>query len=275
MSGVRALPLLCKKSRTLPPDVLMLVRQFLCVQTNNCPRWISQLLWQKIDKLPQGRHSGFKVTFNLAKTIDFGTYRTQPVDLDESGPKLHKLQPYKYMPRFETSTSPVHVKVKLIFTELQGHWELSCTQDNNLARAYVDLWWMDSIPELLSTVRGYFDARCSIPSGWIEVPTTWRDWRAFMHRWLFGPPAFKQTTLDTWLGRSLTMPEQCCNCGQICKKTITPDAERLLGNPLCSKKCLKEWDLFTCSRCNEPLNSEHELCWHWECRHGIGMPERF
>ena len=274
MSGVRALPLLCKKSHTLPVDALMIVRQFLCVQTHNCPKWISQLLWQKIDGLPRNRQRGVKVSFNCAKTLEFGTYRKTMVDLDGAVPELHTLKPYKWLSQLIPSTSSVRVKVSLMFTNGKGRWQLQCWQDGNLERAYDTLQWMDDITELLSTIRGYYDARCSAPSGWLAVPTTWRDWRAFIHHWLFGPPAYQQTTLDVWLGRSLTIPKHCCNCQQICTETIIPDAERLLNNPLCSKKCLKQWDMFHCSRCNEPLNSDQELCWHWECRHGIGMPKR-
>ena len=95
--------------------------------------------------------------------------------------------------------SPVRVDVRLDFTDRRGRWQMRCMQGSTVLRAQGDLWWMNSITELLSEIRGRFHGRRSEPSGFAEVPTTWQEWRSFIRQWLFGPPAWKQTTLKSWL----------------------------------------------------------------------------
>ena len=101
MSGSRALPLLCRKTRALPPDVLRLVRECLRVPLGpRCPRWISDLLWIKLSTLPRGRNSLITVSFNTVQTIEFGAYRTDESDFGMNGPRPCHMPTHSGLPSY-------------------------------------------------------------------------------------------------------------------------------------------------------------------------------
>ena len=127
---------------------------------------------------------------------------------------------------------------------------MRCMQGSTLLRAQGDLSWTNSITELLSEIRGRIDGRRAEPCGFAEVPTTWQDWRSFIRHWLFGPRAWKQTTLKSWLRCPPAAPERCRDCG----KTSGP------GAAFCSAQCAAAHGVLFCSKCEEPLSAEQGLC---------------
>ena len=160
MSGSRALPLLCRKTRVLPPDVMRLVRECLRVPLGpRCPRWISDLLWAKLRALPRGRNCLITVSFRASESIEYGIYRQDEIDFGTIPPRPCHLPTRSGLPSSgrKADDSPVRVDVRLEFTDRRGRWLLRCMQGNNVLRAQVDLWWMNDITELLSEVRSRFD----------------------------------------------------------------------------------------------------------------------
>ena len=55
------------------------------------------------------------------------------------------------------------------------------------------------IGALVHMRRAFDRRRGHAPTGFVEMPTTLDQWRAFFKLWLFGPPPPKQAKLRKWL----------------------------------------------------------------------------
>ena len=203
MSGSRALPLLCRKTTALPTEVLRLVREYLRVPVGpRCPRWISVLLWAKLRTLPQGTHQLITVSFRTGESIEYSTNRHDKIDLGTKTCRPCHLPSSSGLPSSGSNAvdSPMQVDVWLDFTDRRCRWQMRCKKGSTLLRAQGDISRLNSFTALLSEIREYISGRRSEPCGFAEVPTTWHEWHSFIRHWLFGPPAWKQTTLNSWLG---------------------------------------------------------------------------
>ena len=274
-TGSRALPLLCKTTRFLPADVTRLVRECLRVHVGaRCPAWIDDLLWNQVRALPWGTYRRITVTFCVSRNIDYGIYRQ-----DETSWGRTSLRPC-HMPtrsglsssdEHETDDAPVRVEVLMVVDDHICRWLLRCLQGDTELRVCGNLCFMLSVTELLTEIRSRFDGRRAGPSGSMEVPSTWQEWRSFISLWLFGPPAPKQATLAKWL-RYRPASDTCELCHD-CGKTSAPGmthSVRKLGGAFCSAQCATAYTVLSCRRCKEPLSADQGLC--KACRRGLPRP---
>ena len=264
-TGSRALPLLCKTTRFLPADVTRLVRECLRVHVGTrCPAWIDDLLWQQLRDLKWGKYRRITVKFCASRNIDYAIYRQ-----DETSYGRTSLRPCHLPTRsglsssneHETDDKAVQVAVLLVVEDRVCQWTLKCLRGDTQLRVSWDRCLILSITEVLNEIRSRFDGRRSGPSGTMEVPSTWQEWRSFISLWLFGPPAPKQATLAKWLRcrPASDTRELCHECG----KTSAPGMKhsvRKLGGAFCSAQCATAYTVLSCRRCKEPLSAEQGLC---------------
>ena len=182
-TGSRALPLLCRKTRVLPRDATRLVRECLRMRLGeHCPAWIDELLWRHLPRLEDGRLGALVIV--ASRTVDPG------------------ICPKGKINETETDDAGVLVTFWLEVSDCTSRcscfWKLTC--DERAPQGGFEIAGVSaSITGVLDDVRGYFDCRRAGPSAGMDVPASVKDWHSFVDRWLFGPPAPKQVSIQKWL----------------------------------------------------------------------------
>ena len=260
---------------------MRLVRECLRVHVGaRCPGWIDDLLWAQLQALPYGHYRRITATFSLSGEIDYGIFRQDEIRWRRFDPRPYvrpcHMPTHSGLPgaELEAADTVVRVEVGIEVKGLIGRWVLRCLQGDRELRCSSDLATMWTVMEMLTEIRDRFDGRLAGPSGSMEVPSTWQEWRSFMRLWLFGPPAPEQAPITKWLRRrpALDLHERCRECG----KTSAPDMQhsvRKLGGAFCSARCATAHAVLSCSQCKEPLSVEQGLCKARACRLGRGLPE--
>ena len=184
-TGSRALLLLCKKTRFLPGDVTRLVREYLRLHVGGrCPAWIDDLLWQHRQGLEEDTH--VSITVWSTRNIDHAVYHQDwawlsKCDADE----------------VETNDKGAQVTVELDIFRGSYELKLNCMLGNTqMGQISEYCCRLQGITHVLDEIRSWFACRHAKPSGSMEVPSSWQEWRSFVSLWLFSQAPAPQATLD-------------------------------------------------------------------------------
>ena len=175
--ATQRLPLLCRATNRLSPDVRRLVQEYLTVRVGKKSAYIDDLLWWQM------QHKGVYLNFSLSGTIPSSIRKKKAIP--NLGADLDAVEPEED---------------ELIEVEIKARAPKSCSW-------YVDRWHIGvygaRFTGLLEMLREEFDGR--VPGrgahmqAAMEVPCTEEEWRSFVQLWVFGPPQPVQGTLDRWL----------------------------------------------------------------------------
>ena len=175
--ATQRLPLLCRATYRMSPDVHRLVREYLTVRVGKKSAYIDDLLWWQM------QHKGVSLNFCISGRIPSCIRKKKA--MPDMGADLDAVEPEED---------------ELIEVEIKARAPKRCSW-------YVDRWQMGvygaKFTELLVTLREELDGR--VPGrgahmqAAMEAPSTEEEWRSFVQLWVFGPPKPVQGTLDRWL----------------------------------------------------------------------------
>ena len=176
------LSLLCKATMRFTPEVHHMVREYLLIQVGvPCPH-VDDMLWRCAR---QWGDFGFRLFgYNYTGILPDKPYPDMGADEAE-----------------EETFDPV--TVEFMMRDLPGQCTWSVRHNNQMV-----LYMNSSVTNLLENFRQGADGRapgtgCGMRA-FTEAPSTPRQWKVFVHRWVFGPSKPKQITLHRWLPPSVT-----------------------------------------------------------------------
>ena len=152
----------------------------------------------------------------------------------------------------EEEEDDARVTVELQLLSESYHWRLECVRGNTQLRettGYSCPWAREpGIIYVLKEIRSCFACRDAKPSGTMEVPSSWQEWRSFVSLWLFSEAPAPQATLARWLRPASDNGELCHECGEATAPGQKHSVRRL-DRAFCSERCAAAYTVLSCRIC--------------------------